>query len=107
MSSSISNMMSGDSSKANGQFQSTKGTMKETIGNAVGSDSMSRNGKKEHAEGEAETTAAKAQGYVKATADRVMGYGQSVMGSMTGDSSEEMAGNVKNEKAKAEQEMNK
>ncbi|KAK0222240.1 hypothetical protein IW262DRAFT_1460545 [Armillaria fumosa] len=107
MSSSISNMMSGDSSKANGQYQSTKGTVKETIGDAIGSDSMSRNGKKEHAEGEAETTAAKAEGYVKATVDSAMGYGQAVMGKMTGNTSDEMAGNAKNEKAKAQQEMNK
>ncbi|KAG7444066.1 uncharacterized protein BT62DRAFT_921355 [Guyanagaster necrorhizus] len=100
MSNSVSNMMSGDSRRVTyllplqqGQlpFNFAKGTVKEVIGNAVGSDSMARDGKKEHTDGEAETTATKVQGYAKATADCVIRYGQFVVGLVTGNTSDKMA----------------
>ncbi len=40
-------------------------------GEAVGSDSMSKSGQKQHASGEAETTTAKAEGYISGAMDNV------------------------------------
>lgn len=53
---------------------------------------MANSGKREHAEGEAETTAAKVQGYVQGAVDQVSGYANSVIGSVTGDKSQQADG---------------
>ncbi|KAG9308527.1 hypothetical protein JVU11DRAFT_11871 [Chiua virens] len=77
-----------DPSKMSGQFHSMKGSVLEGAGNATGNQSWSQSGKEEHARGEAE-------------------YKDSVVGAVTGDKSQQAAGNARNEKGQAQQEVNK
>ncbi|KAJ7183215.1 hypothetical protein C8R46DRAFT_1066282 [Mycena filopes] len=93
--------------KTTGQFHSTKGTVVETIGNVTGLQSWQTSGKEEHAAGEAEYKAAQAQGYVEGTGDRLEGKKDSIVGSLTGDKSQQAQGNLQNDKGHAKQEINK
>lgn len=79
-------------SKANGQFHSTKGNVVEAIGNVTGATTWQQSGKEEHAAGEAEYKAAQAKGYAEGTMDRMVGKKDSVVGAVTGDRSQEAAG---------------
>ncbi|GLB45444.1 putative mismatched base pair and cruciform DNA recognition protein [Lyophyllum shimeji] len=97
----------GSPNKTSGQLHSVKGTVVETIGNMTGSESWQTSGKQEHAEGEAETKAAQAKGYAEGTMDRLGGYKDSVVGAITGDKTQQTAGNVQKEKGSAKQEINK
>ncbi|KAG9315473.1 hypothetical protein JVU11DRAFT_3086 [Chiua virens] len=96
-----------DPSKMSGQFHSMKGSVLEGAGNATGNQSWSQSGKEEHARGEAEYKAAQAQGYVEGVTDRAGGYKDSLVGAVTGDKSQQAAGNARNEKGQAQQEVNK
>lgn len=101
-----------------------KGNVVEGVGNLTGADSWQRSGKEEHAEGEGEYDAARAQGYVEGTTDRVKGKKDSVVGSITGDRSQEASGtspsresrvcclsiyvgNVRHDKGETQQSINK
>lgn len=53
---------------------------------------MQSSGNQRHAEGEAETTAAKAEGYAKGAYDYVAGTASNVMGAITGDTSQQASG---------------
>ena len=68
------------------------GTAKEVFGNTTGLQSWSDTGRKQHNEGEAEITAAKAQGYVEGTADRLGGKKDAVVGAVTGDKAQQASG---------------
>jgi len=100
--------------------------MEQAIGETTGLDSWQTSGQKREAEGEVETNQAKAQGYVEATKDRVVGAVQNMVGSATGDTSQEVSGGylvphthlplltidvrlgeARNEKGKVQQEANK
>ncbi|KAG7090315.1 hypothetical protein E1B28_011912 [Marasmius oreades] len=100
-------MSSGEPNKTSGQMHSTKGTVVEAIGNVTGLESWQQSGKEEHAQGEAEYKAAQAKGYAEGVSDRVGGYKDSVVGAVTGDKSQQAAGNVQQEKGKAQTEVNK
>jgi len=100
-------MSSNQPSKTSGQLHSVKGTVNETIGNLTGATSWQQSGKQEHAQGEAEYNAARAQGYVEGATDRVTGKKDSVIGAVTGDKSQEAKGNVQHDKGQAQQELNK
>ncbi|RXW17519.1 hypothetical protein EST38_g8330 [Candolleomyces aberdarensis] len=99
--------MSTDPSKTSGQFHSTKGTVKESLGNAVGSTNLQQKGKTEHAAGETEYNAARAKGYAEGTGDRVTGKKDQVVGAVTGDRSQEASGNLRQDKGEAKQEVNR
>jgi hypothetical protein len=96
----------------------------------TGSTSWQQSGKEEHALGEAEYDAAQAKGYAEGVADRVGGYKDSVVGAVKGDEGQQVAGelsippffprlgspirsfhrhsgNVRKEKGKVQQEVNK
>ncbi|KAH7885062.1 hypothetical protein F5I97DRAFT_1937363 [Phlebopus sp. FC_14] len=100
-------MSSDEPSKTSGQFHSLKGTVVETAGDVAGMKSWSQSGKEEHAKGEGEYKAAQAKGYAEGAADRVGGYKDSVVGAVTGDKGQQTAGNVRNDKGQAQQEINK
>jgi uncharacterized protein YjbJ (UPF0337 family) len=97
----------------------------------TGSTSWQQSGKEEHALGEAEYDAAQAKGYAEGLTDRVGGYKDSVVGAVKGDEAQQVAGksdcyyafipclsssirsfhrhsgNVRKEKGKGQQEVNK
>jgi len=79
-------------SKTSGQFHSVKGTVVESIGNLTGSPSWQSSGKQEHAAGETEHKAAQAKGYAEGTMDRLTGKKDAVVGAVTGDRQQELAG---------------
>ena len=66
--------------------------MEETIGDATGLDSWTASGKERQAEGDVEHKQAQAQGYVKGTVDVATGALNKVVGTLKGDTSQEIAG---------------
>ena len=87
-------------------YNSVAGTVKETIGNALGSTEWQKAGKEQHAKGEAEIKAAQAQGYAEGAKDQVSGKFDNVVGSITGNKEKELAGKAQEEKGKAQKEIN-
>ncbi|KAG9007651.1 hypothetical protein FRB90_009313 [Tulasnella sp. 427] len=93
-------------SKTTGQKDSTMGSLKETVGNTFGASNMAQRGREQHAHGEAEVKAAKAEGYAEGTTDRMVGKKDSVVGAVTGDTTQQTAGNARQEKGERKQEWN-
>ncbi|KAG2008558.1 hypothetical protein CC2G_013979 [Coprinopsis cinerea AmutBmut pab1-1] len=100
-------MTSNGPSKTSGQYHSTKGSAKETLGNVFGSTNMQQKGKNEHAAGEAEYNAARAHGYAEGTQDRVLGKKDQVVGSATGDRSQQAHGDIRHGKGETQQDINR
>ncbi|KAI0249629.1 mismatched base pair and cruciform DNA recognition protein [Lactifluus subvellereus] len=94
-------------SKASGKFHSLKGTVVETLGDLTGAKSWSESGRQEHAAGETEHNAARAQGYAEGTADRLVGKKDAVVGAISGDRQQEASGNVRKDKGQAQQDLNR
>jgi uncharacterized protein YjbJ (UPF0337 family) len=64
------------------------------VGAAVGATHMKHSGAQERRAGEAEKDAAKAQNYAEGTGDRMTGKKDQVVGSLTGDRSQQHAGKL-------------
>ncbi|EDR07957.1 uncharacterized protein LACBIDRAFT_190777 [Laccaria bicolor S238N-H82] len=107
MASFTNNTTSGDPSKTSGKFHSAKGTAVETVGDLTGATSWQQSGKQEHAAGEGEYKAAQGKGYTEGTSDRFTGKKDAVVGAVTGDKTQQAAGNTRRDKGEAQQEINK
>ncbi|KAI4517393.1 hypothetical protein K525DRAFT_145306, partial [Schizophyllum commune Loenen D] len=57
--------------------------------------------------GEGEYNAARAKGYAEGTADRITGKKDNIVGAVTGDSSQQAAGQARHDKGETQQEINK
>ncbi len=64
-------MSAPNSDEVKGKFDKAKGSVKETVGDAIGDDEMEAEGKADHAEGEAQETWGKAKRKVGDAADAV------------------------------------
>lgn len=73
-------------------MQGALGKVEETIGNVTGADSWKSSGQERRAEGDAEHTEARGQGYVEGTKDRLVGKKDQISGAVTGDKSQEVGG---------------
>ncbi|EPQ26307.1 uncharacterized protein PFL1_06242 [Pseudozyma flocculosa PF-1] len=93
-------------SKANGNYNSVAGTVKETIGNLTGSTDWQATGKEQHAKGESEIKAAEAKGYAEGLGDQISGKKDNIVGAVTGNDSKQAAGKAQEEKGKAQKEIN-
>jgi uncharacterized protein YjbJ (UPF0337 family) len=106
-----------------GQYNSLVGGIKEAVGDTTGYTGLAQAGREQKAAGDAEITAARAEGYgsssdiaplpasrvdaeaasVQGTADRLGGKVDHVMGAITGDSAREASGKAQYEKGVAQQ----
>ncbi|KAL7423558.1 hypothetical protein Q5752_001138 [Cryptotrichosporon argae] len=104
-------------SKTNGQINSILGQAKELVGHAIetgyqavgGStepSSWTTTGKEQHAKGEAEIKAAQAEGYAQGLGDRLTGKKDSIVGAVTGDKTQQAAGNIRHDKGEAQMNIN-
>ena len=94
-------------SKTNANINSVTSTAQEIAGQAIGNKNMQQAGSQGRKEADAEYKAAQAQGYVDGSIDRVAGAKDRIVGAVTGDDSQELAGRARNEKGQAQQELNK
>ena len=89
--------------QTSGNYDYAVGSIKETIGNAVGAESLAQAGSEQAAKGDAEYKLAQTQEYAEGTADRVGGKIDRVIGAATGDHTKEAAGLAQETKGKAQQ----
>ncbi|POY70924.1 hypothetical protein BMF94_6102 [Rhodotorula taiwanensis] len=93
-------------SKSNANWNSTVGGIKETVGNVTGITSLVQAGEEQRTSGEAEYKLAQTQEYAEATADRIGGKFDRVIGAVTGDKEREASGLAQETKGKAQQAAN-
>ncbi|CAD6584727.1 MAG: hypothetical protein TREMPRED_003945 [Tremellales sp. Tagirdzhanova-0007] len=82
-------------------------TAYQAVGGSTEASSWTTAGQKQHAQGEAEITAAKAQGYVEGVGDRIEGKKDSVVGAVLGDKAQQTSGNLQHSKGAAQMDINK
>ncbi|KAI5825746.1 hypothetical protein K523DRAFT_323417 [Schizophyllum commune Tattone D] len=94
-------------SKTSGQYHEKKGNLKKTIGRLLRLRGTEDRGRIEHAQGTGEYNAARAQGYAEGTGDRITGKKDSVVGAITGDHSQQHAGEARENKGNWRQRFNR
>ncbi|KAF8553668.1 hypothetical protein OG21DRAFT_1509907 [Imleria badia] len=103
----MTNSSNQDPSKVSGRLHSVKGSAVEAVGDLTGSQAWSQAGKEEHVRGEGESKAAQAKGFTEGVTDKVGGYKDTVVGAVSGDEPQQVAGNARKEKGQTQQEINK
>ncbi|KAH6918161.1 hypothetical protein BKA70DRAFT_1246411 [Coprinopsis sp. MPI-PUGE-AT-0042] len=98
---------SSEPSKMSGQMHAAKGGVKETVGKTFGATNMKFEGAQERAAGHAEKEAAKTGSYAQGTAERAAGKKDQFVGGMTGDYSQQRAGDVRHKQGEFQQDMNR
>lgn len=83
------------------------GSLKQTVGKALGNESMQCEGAGKKAQGNAEVDAAKAKGYAEGTGEKLSGNIKSGVGSMIGNKSMEAKGEYNKAHGASLQEANK
>jgi len=68
------------------------GKVEETIGDVTGVQSLKTSGQERQGQGDAEYKEAQSEGYLQGTKDRIVGKKDQVGGSVTGDTTQETAG---------------
>ncbi|RKP39213.1 hypothetical protein BJ085DRAFT_18658 [Dimargaris cristalligena] len=99
--------MSTDPSKTHGSTQASMGSAQQKVGETLGNENMQAKGAARNAQGQAEHTQAKNQGYMEGLADKVSGAVKSTFHSMTGNQTAEAADEAQRAKGAANMNINK
>lgn len=83
-----------------------KGAAVEAVGDITGSKGWKKSGQKEHADGDAEVTAAQTKAYAQGAKEQGKGYLQSIKGAVLGDSDTQASGAARRELGEAKKEAN-
>ena len=100
-------MSSNQPSKTSGKMHEMKGSAVEGVGNVTGSTNWKQSGQQERLQGEGEVKAAQAHGYTQGTGERMAGKKDELMGSATGDRTQQAQGTARREQGSTQQEFNK
>lgn len=76
------------------------------MGDVTGSKDWKTSGQKEHADGDAEVTAAQTKAYVEGAKEQGKGYLQSVKGAVVGDNEAQAKGSARREVGGAQKDAN-
>lgn len=87
-------------------FARVKGAAVEAVGDVTGSKDWKKSGQKEHADGDAEVTAAQTKAYAEGAKEQGKGYLQSVKGAVLGDTQTQASGAARREVGSAQKDAN-
>jgi uncharacterized protein YjbJ (UPF0337 family) len=93
-------------SKTNAQYNQAMGSVKETVGSALGNHEMQAKGNVQNKEGHAEQTAAETKGWVEGAIDSVTGTVKNTLGSLTGNTSQQAEGKAQQLQGDAKKAVN-
>jgi uncharacterized protein YjbJ (UPF0337 family) len=93
-------------SKTNAQYNQAMGSVKETVGSALGNHEMEAKGNVQNKEGHAEQSAAEIKGWVEGAIDSVVGAVKDTFGSLTGNTSQQAEGKAQQLKGDAQKSAN-
>jgi len=98
--------MSSDPSKTSGNVKDNVGKVEEKIGDLTGLESWKTSGQQRQVEGNVEHKQAQAEGYAEGAKKRVVGTFEKLKGTVTGDTSQEVSGDLHKEQGKVQQDIN-
>ncbi|RKP35332.1 hypothetical protein BJ085DRAFT_3779, partial [Dimargaris cristalligena] len=93
-------------SQLSGNVKCATGTVKETVGHAVGNPKLAQAGSRQRAEGNVEYEAAKAQAVAEGMVDKTKGVANEYAGKLTGDNVRELSGKADRAQGEAKVQMN-
>jgi uncharacterized protein YjbJ (UPF0337 family) len=93
-------------SKTNAQYNQAMGSVKETVGSALGNTNLQAKGHVQNKEGHAEQTAAETKGWVEGAVDSVAGAVKNTIGSLTGNTTQQAEGKAQQLKGDAQKAAN-
>ncbi|KAK9830067.1 hypothetical protein WJX72_009557 [[Myrmecia] bisecta] len=98
--------MTGSPSKTAGKAKEVHGAVKQNVGAALGADKMEAKGAAKRAEGDAETTTAKAKGYAEGATDSIVGGAKNLAGKVLGNEQMQAEGKARQTKGDAKKASN-